>query len=276
MNDITYIVPSKNDGYDPQNLDKVILSINTNVGQLLNAGLSVEPILLDWGSNVPFYILDRIKNEVKIPIQHLYVDKSVFAADGLNPERYYEYFAKNVGIRRSRGKYILIENSDIINDESLAASIHQFVKTGFTGVYGRPSMRVNVLYPNIDEYTHYNTINDRPMGDLNPGDFMLVPKDDWLRVGGYDETNSGHRGIKRQTNMDVEMLCQLNRLGISVYFLDGYYRHMDHDRGGLTTEQQFGTSANTRNLNGYTNRETWGYTGAKIIKLSDAATKLYL
>ncbi len=264
MKDITYIVPSKNDNYDPQNLDKLILSTNTNVGQLLNLGLDVEAIMVDWCSEVPFHTLDRIKNDVKVPINHVYVDKSLLVAEGLNPNRYYEYFAKNVGIRRANSRYVLIENSDIINDEDLAKSINIVVKEGKDHVYFRPTLRVNVWYPNIDEYTHYNTIDDKPNGDLNPGDFMMATKTDWLTAQGYDETNIGHRGEKRQTNMDVEMLHQFNRCGMPVYFIEGYYRHMDHERGGLTAEQQFGISASTRNLNGYNNCSSWGQSYASV------------
>jgi len=262
MKDITYIAPSKNDNYDIQNLDKLILSINTNVEQLFNLNLEIETILLDWGSDVPFHTLDRIKNEIKIPINHVYVDKSVLFADGLNPNRYYEYFAKNIGIRQATGKYVLIENSDIINDEVLAKSIAEMIRSDIKNVYGRPKIRVNVWYPNIDEYTHYDTIDDKPYGDLNPGDFMLVAKDDWIRVQGYDETNWSHRGIHRQTHMDVEMLAQMIKYGMTPYFLEGYYRHMDHDRGGLTAQQQFGDSQ--RNMNGYVNRDNWGFINSKV------------
>ena len=261
MNDITYIVPSKNDNYDPQNLDKLILSINTNVGQLLNLNLDVEAILLDWASDIPFYTLDKIKSEIKVPVKHIYVDKSILISDGLNPDRYYEYFVKNVGIKRANNKYVLLENSDIINDEELAKSIETVVREGKDNVYFRPTIRVNVWYPNIDEYTHYNTIDDKPLGDLNPGDFMMATKANWLAAQGYDETNSGHRGTHRQTNMDVEMLYQFNRIGIQVYFVGGYYRHLEHDRAG-TAEQKFGMSAATRNINGYKNRTSWGFTTA--------------
>lgn len=263
MSDISYIVPSKNDDYDPQNLDKLILTLSNNVQQLVDIGLSVEAILVDWCSTVPFHTLDVIKN-VKIPVKHVYVDKSLLVVDGLNPERYYEYFAKNVGIRQASSKYILIENSDVINDEDLAKSIKAVIDEKKNNRYFRPSLRVNVWYPDIDEYTHYNIIDDKPYGDLNPGDFMMATREDWLKAQGYDETNQGHRGLKRQTNMDVEMLAQFMRFGITVDFLDGYYRHMDHDRKGLNADQQFGESALTRNLGGYNNRETWGFTGAMI------------
>lgn len=263
MKDITYIVPSKNDNYDSQNLDKLPLTLSTNVQQLIDLGLNVEPILVDWCSEIPLHTLDVIKN-IKFSINHIYVDKSLLIQDGLNPERYYEYFAKNVGIRRATGKYILIENSDILNDENLAISINKFIRSNTFNVYVRPTLRVNVWYPNIDEYTHYDTINDKLFGDLNPGDFILASKDDWIKAQGYDETNIGHRGTKRQANMDVEMLYQFNKLGIQVHFIDGYYRHMDHDRGGLTPEQQFGKSAFTRNLNGYVNRPTWGFLNANV------------
>jgi hypothetical protein len=264
MKDLSYIVPSKNDDYDPQNLEKLILTINTNVKQLTDLGIGIQTVLIDWCSEQPFHTLDRFKNEIKVPVSHVYIDKSLLESDGLNPKRYYEYFAKNVGIRQAEGKYVLIENSDILNDEELAQSIKSVVTEGKNNYYFRPSLRVNVWYPDVDEYTHYNTIDDKPYGDLNPGDFMLATREDWVKAQGYDETNQGHRGLKRQTNMDVEMLAQFVKLGINVDFLKGYYRHMDHDRKGLNADQQFGESALTRNLAGYTNRETWGFTNATV------------
>jgi hypothetical protein len=90
-------------------------------------------------ADITFHTLDRIKNEIKVPIHHIYFDKSLLVADGLNPNRYYEYFAKNVGIRHATGKYVLIENSDVINDEELAQSIEKMIKSNLTNVYGRPT-----------------------------------------------------------------------------------------------------------------------------------------
>lgn len=61
--------------------------------------------------------------------------------------------------------------------------------------------------------------------------------------------------------MDVEILFQMVRKGMIPYYLQGYYRHMDHERGNATHQEKFGDSH--RNLNGYVNRETWGFTNAK-------------
>ena len=267
MKDISYIVASKNDDYDKDNLNKLILTLNANVIQLMERGIDIEPILIDWCSEVPFHTLDRIKKEIKFPINHIYVDKSLLILDGLNPQRFYEFFAKNVGIRQSNNRYILIENSDILNDDELSDSIVKLTKENLNNVYGRPSLRVNVWYPNIDEYTHYDTINDKPYGDLNPGDFMLATKDDWIKTEGYDETNSTHKTSFRQTHMDVEILFQMISKGMAPYFLNGYYRHMDHNRGGLTSYQQFGNQE--RNCLGYKNRETWGYSNYVPKKISE-------
>jgi hypothetical protein len=263
MKDISYICCSKNDDYDKDNLDKLILSLNNNVGQLVDKGMNVETILIDWCSPIPFYTLEKIKTELGYPINHYYIDKSLLVADDLNPERYYEFFAKNVGVRQATGKYVVIENSDILNDEELTDSIIKMVKDNLSNVYGRPTLRYNVWYPNIDEPTHFDTIDDKPLGDLNPGDFMMTTREDWInKAEGYDETNWSHRQKFRQTHMDVEILFQMVKKGMNVHYLKGYYRHMDHDRKGLTAAQQFGDSH--RNTNGYTNRKTWGYTNAKI------------
>jgi len=263
MKNISYVVCSKNDDYDKDNLNKLILSLNTNINQLLDKNLDTETILVDWCSEIPFHSLDRIKNEIKFPINHIYVDKSILINDNLNPERFYEFFAKNVGIRQSTGKYVLIENSDILNDDELSDSIVKMVNDNLSNVFGRPTLRVNVWYPNINEYTHYDTIDDKTYSDLNPGDFMMLTKEDWInKAEGYDETNKYHRQLKRQTHMDVEILYQMIYKKMSVHYLKGYYRHMDHDRKGMNAFDQFGNSI--RNINGYKNRDGWGYINYKI------------
>jgi hypothetical protein len=267
MNDISYVTVSKNDNYDKDNVQKIIMSLNNNVQQLIDRGMETEVILVDWCSDVPFHTLDRIKNEVKVPVKHIYVDKSIPNRDGLNPERFYEYFAKNIGVRRATNRYILLENTDMLNDDELSDSIVKMVKDDLKNVYGRPGIRVNVWLPNIDEYTHYDTIDDKPLGDLNPGDFMFASKEAWEIARGYDETNITHRTKFRQVDMDVEILFQFVRHGINVHFLQGYYRHMDHERGNMTHQEKFGNSV--RNTNGYHNTTNWGCVDVQTEKKDD-------
>jgi hypothetical protein len=253
MKSISFITVSKNDNYDPDNIDKIVLSIKNNAINLINRGVDVETILVDWGSDIPLYTEEKIKN-IEIPVKHILVDKSLIAYDGLNPDIFYEYFAKNVGIRNATKDYVMIVNCDTLNSEELSDSIVKFLSYGIDKVYARPTIRINGLYPDFNEYTHYDWIWDKPYGDLNPGDFILFKRSDLIDiVQGYDESNTIHRSQKSaQTHMDVEILVQSNIKGIHIFFLNGYITHMHHDK----SSRQYDSA---RNMNGYENRTNWGY-----------------
>lgn len=266
MKDVSYITVSRNDNYDANNLEKIVLTINNNVMPFVSSGLDTEVILIDWCSEKPFYLEECIK-QIKFPMTHYWVQPSLLEADELSPKTYYEYFAKNVGLRRAQGKYVLVENMDCLNDEDLSKNIVEWMRSGQTGVYGRPTLRINALYPNYTEYTHYDTIDDKPLGDLNPGDIIMAAKEDFLKVGGYDETNPIHRKGS-QTHMDVEILYQFNYRGILVKFLPGYYSHLDHNKPDTKYDSM-------RNTNLYNNRPHWGYIKAKEEKLANNVIRLY-
>jgi hypothetical protein len=263
MNSLSYITVSKNDSYDPDNIDKLVLSLTNNVVHLINRGVNVETILVDWGSDSPLYLNEKI-NSLPIKIKHILVTKETIKLDGLNPDIFYEYFAKNVGIRNATNDYVLIVNSDTLNSEELCDSIVKFLRQGITGVYARPTVRLNGLYPEFNEYTHYDLIWDKPYGDLNPGDFIMYYRDDLVNiVQGYDESNETHRNQKSaQTHMDVEILLQSNYNNIRSFFLNGYITHMHHDKSSRVYNS-------FRNTSGYTNRENWGYVALQATQIKE-------
>jgi len=272
MSDISYITVSRNDDYDPDNIKKLALTINENVKQLIDRGLNVETLLVDWCSDDPFYLNDEIC-KIDVLVNHLVIDKSIPKKDGINPNYFLEYFAKNIGIRHSTGKYTLVENSDILNDEELSDSIVKMVKENINGVYGRPTLRINACWPNCDEYTHYDKINEYNLGDCTPGDFIIATKNDFQKIGAYNEVSLVHKHEEHQIHMDVEILYQFNLNSMPVYYLQGYYRHLQHPHDKSYHKN---TPASERNCGGYINRPTWGYSNAIIEQIKPNVIKLTL
>lgn len=263
MRTLSYVIVSKNDNYDPDNIDKLVLSITNNAGHLINRGIDLETILVDWGSDVALYTDEKIKN-IPVPIKHIVVTKELIESDRLNPNIFYEYFAKNVGIQRATKDCIMIVNSDTLNSEDLCDSIVEFLSCNVKNVYARPTLRVNGLYPDFNQYTHYDNIWDKPFGDLNPGDFVLFDRDELVNiVQGYDESNEVHRNNKSaQTHMDVEILLQSNYKNIRIFFLNGYITHMHHDKSHRIYDS-------SRNNGGYINRTNWGYSNLAGNQIQD-------
>lgn len=251
MFDVTYVIPQRNDDYDPDNIDKIVTTIPNNVAPLIEAELNVEILLIDWCSEVPLHEEKKIQ-DIPLPITHLVIEPDLILADNLNPYTFLEYFAKNIGIRHAQGEYVLIENSDTLNSKELGEEIVKMVKNEISGAYGRPIERINVLFPSLEE-THRDQIWDKPFGDLNPGDFLMARKAEFINCAeGYDETNTVHRNGFPQMHMDVEILIQMARKGMACYFLQGNYMHLHHEKG-------FRVYQSVRNGSGYKNRPNWGY-----------------
>jgi len=61
--------------------------------------------------------------------------------------------------------------------------------------------------------------------------------------------------------MDVEILLQSNYKNIRIFFLNGYITHMHHDKSHRTYDS-------SRNPNGYTNRENWGYSNLSLTQIA--------
>lgn len=268
MKKLSYIVVSKNDNYDPNNLEKLYTNLTNNLGSFKSLDLEVETVLVDWCSTDKYLYEEEIIQSVPHNINHVIVDPSLLEKDGLNPKMFYEYFAKNVGIKHSSGEYILIQNSDVVNSDELCASVKKLIDYGIRGVYGRPTLRLSCDYPNLEPIKEALTIWDKPFADMFPGDFLLVHRSDLIDLAeGYDETNSNHRRGVAQTHMDVEILLQMNYKGIRPFFLNGHYWHFDHPKS-----HDYQNSI--RNVRGYSNRKGWGYEYAQKEQISTNVIKL--
>lgn len=268
MKKLSYVVVSKNDNYDPNNLQKLYVNLTNNLSSLKSIGIDVEPVLVDWCSDKYLYEEEIIKS-IPHELNHVIVDQSLLERDGLDTKMFYEYFAKNVGMKHSSGDYILIQNSDVVNSEELSESIKKMLDYGIKGVYGRPTLRLSCDYPNLEHIKEGLAIWDKPFADMFPGDFILVHREDLVnKTGGYDETNPNHRRKVAQTHMDVEILLQMNYLGIRPFLLNGHYWHFDHAKS-----HDYQNSA--RNVQGYKNREGWGYEHSKKEQLKENVLKLF-
>lgn len=268
MKKLSYVVVSKNDNYDPNNLEKLYVNLTNNLSSFKSLDLDVEPVLVDWCSK-KYLHEESIIQSVPHKIKHIIVDPSLPESDGLESKIFYEYFAKNVGIKYSSGEYILIQNSDVVNSEELNASVKRMLDYGIKGVYGRPTLRLSCNYPNLEPIKEALTIWDKPFADMFPGDFLLAHRDDLINLAqGYDETNENHRRRVAQTHMDVEILLQMNYHGIRPFFLNGHYWHFDHPKS-----HDYQNSM--RNVQGYKNREGWGFEFANKKELSEDALLIY-
>lgn len=121
---ITFVIASRNDNYGGNLITRMENSLNSIITLSERHDLSSELIIVEWNPPPSKAFLEeelnlRNKSSNQIDIRFLQVPPKIHnSLPNSNKTPMFEYIAKNVGIRRARGRYVLATNPDIIfNDE---------------------------------------------------------------------------------------------------------------------------------------------------------------
>ena len=153
MYKLSVVVVGRDDGYGddmltPYNTStpdtfcfRMKRTIENNLKLFEEKNLEVEYVVVDW-SPLDEKTLDKnefmsiaLKNK---NVKHVMVPPSSVKDRGWNPKNFYEYYAKNVGIRNSDGEYVLITNPDIMLTDEIVNSIDEALKQDDGKTYYRP------------------------------------------------------------------------------------------------------------------------------------------
>ena len=117
---LSIVVTGRHDNYGGDFNERFLTSLRFNHARLAEHDVAYELVLVEWNP-VPAspYLADVISRhcaEAGAPTLRPYVvDPEYHAAFAQNPQLgYLEYVAKNVGIRRAAGRFILITNTDVL------------------------------------------------------------------------------------------------------------------------------------------------------------------
>lgn len=254
---ITFITTGRDDDYGVGFLDRLHLSLNTNLQNIDKIGIEYEYLIVEWN---PFrnYLSSHENFKPlfdKYNLVDIIVKDSVVKTEKLKPNIFYEYFAKNVGIRNSKNDVLVILNSDIIIPIETLKNLVDIVQNKFNSNYFyRVMNRIHVddkLHEIRREVIHHPQNPDGIIAGYCAGDLMMINKQTLIEYGqGYDETNQHHRTIT-QTGMDGEILWNLHFKGKRVHIINKDYYHINH------------THPNPRdmhyNMKGYENKPDWGF-----------------
>jgi len=139
------------------NDQRIKLTIECFLTQLESRGIEAEYVLVDFAPIKDNYLYE---NEVlretlsDSRIKNIVVHQSACKKMGLVADEYYEYFAKNVGLRNCTGNVILVTNPDNFFEDALVDDIATIVKDGIVtatneegnSFYFRPYSRKDVTY----------------------------------------------------------------------------------------------------------------------------------
>ena len=157
----------------------------------------------------------------------------------------FEYRAKNVGIRRAKGDWILVMNSDIELTEAMRKRLAGEFEIG--SIYGAKRHDI-----------HNGSIVQVCDG---PGDFVLMCREDWHLFRGYLDLVS-------YTHIDSLLWWTAEKFGLKKQILDEYVIHQEHDRSDHATRWGIHSSDMPRFI-GQRNDENWGLKG---VTLSETTT----
>ena len=281
---ISIVLTGRNDGYGGDFLARFFRTLRFNHRELVRRQIAHEIVFVEWAppSDAPrvFDLLLAAVPDLDRRVCSWYeVDARYQEALSLNPRlAYLEFVAKNVGIRRARGRFVLTTNCDVfLGRRVLDVFAREALKPGV--VYRAPRHDINLDDDRGD--IDWETLEDprRLVRDVRPlkppffsggtGDFLLLDRESYHRLGGFNEVyRAGRFGVDR--NFLVKAMSSglaIEEIGGPVYHIshEGSFRDNRPAHAGLDHDAHWGkTRWHSRGVI-YANPPTWGLAEAPMI-----------
>jgi hypothetical protein len=280
---LSIVLTGRNDGYGGDFVERFFRTLRFNLQQLGARGVTHELVFIEWAPPPDRPLLvDRIFDEVPEldPARCLWfvVDPQYHHTLSQNPRlEYLEFPAKNIGIRRARGQFILTSNCDVFFGRCVLDALE-----GRTlrprSLYRAPRHDINL--PDGCTTIDWTVLEDAtilagPAHRLKPpfmgsatGDFVMLDRQSFHEMRGFNEVYRVARiGIDR--NVLVKALSlgfEIRDIGGPVYHVnhEGSYRLDPDAYAGREHEAPWGDRRWHSGGVSYVNSETWGLAEAPI------------
>lgn len=290
---VSIVVTGRNDGYGGNFVRRFIATLQFNYRELASRGIPHEVVLVEWApiAGAPL-LADLIEEQCPPPVvatvHAVIVHPAYHQAMTLNPRLVYqEFLAKNVGVRRARGEYVITSNSDVIFGRHIIQRLERRELEPAV-IYRAP--RWDLLATLDLERLDWACLEDpanlaRRAKRLRPphfrgatGDFIALDRGSFCRLRGFNEVYRAAR-IGIDNNFVVHALSS----GVGIVDIGGPVYHIDHEGSFLTVRTRYvGREADAPYGDGrwpsrvvtYRNPPTWGLSDAPV--RSSASTRTYL
>ena len=263
---LSIVLGGRDDNYGENFIERLSQAVSTNLKLLDESGIDYEMIVVDFNPIEEKYLYKNnlLKDSLSHPkVKNVILDNSVILAENLYPTTYYEYFAKNAGIKRSTGDFIFVTNSDIMLSTDLIKEISDEMNNKNADDYFyRTRYRGEVIlgdYPDEDTSLvdmHDASIKSDPIcasicGQCSGDATLFSRKVMFETATGYNEGEQNHRTSASHSHMDSEIVWNCFQKGKSLKLLTMPYYHIAHERPHVR-DGFFGSQA-------YSNSDDWGF-----------------
>jgi len=240
---LSIILTGRNDDFGGDFNDRLFRALEFNHHHLRQRGITHEFIFCEWRPvpGKPWLaevLAERYPELVPDMLTSYVADIAYHDAYSLNPKlQFQEFIAKNIGIRRCRGAYILTTNTDV------------YLSRGVLDVLERRELAPRVVYrvPRIDlkddidcEKMDWSVLEDPRNEDMvnaiqpplytnASGDFLLLDRDSYAEIRGFNEV---YRVAK--VHMDSNFCLKAYTSGLTLTPIDAPVYHVG--RGTLNSQ----------------------------------------
>jgi hypothetical protein len=290
---LSIVLTGRNDSYGSDFKERFFRTMAFNHRQLSARGIAHEFVFVEWAppADAPTLfdlVFDAVPGLTPDAVRWYLVDPDYQDALSLNPRlRYLEYVAKNVGVRRARGRFVLATNCDIyLGRRVIDALEHDALAPRVVYRAPRHDLKLGLDQSNVDWDMLEDPANlDGPARNLRPpymaggtGDFLLLDRDTFHELRGFNEVYRMVRaGIDR--NFVVKALSS----GVPLADIGGPVYHVNHV-GTFRMARKLSAHANSASTSAteqwhpnavvYQNDATWGLGAAPERRWSGNASRL--
>ena len=288
---VSIVVTARHDHYGGDASERIVKPLLFNAARLSERGIEYEVILVEWdpipGRQYLSEVLSaQLPSDVTRNLRRIIVAPEYQPALTQSPRPFYfEYLAKNVGIRRAAAPYVLVSNIDIMFGRAVIDTLAGGALVPGT-IYRSPRYDVKIgvdqtglTWDALEDASNHATraVLRPPLYSHGSGDFLLADRDTFHRLRGFNEVYRAAR-----VGIDLNFLTKAYGAGHRIEEIAGPVYHINHVGSyrmkaaapDSSAESSWGiTDWHARHVT-YNNPDGWGLGDAPSRQLADGTTFL--
>jgi hypothetical protein len=273
---LSIVLTGRNDRYGADFVPRFLRVLEFNHRHLSQAGVSHEFVFVEWNvvPDAP-WLADIVREELPqlgSRFRAYLPDPKYHDALRMNPRlEFLEFPAKNIGIRRARGAFVLTTNCDIYVGRAVIAvlaraelepaTIYRALRIDLKLGTDQSNVDWSVLQDERNQVSKQKALRP-PLYTGGTGDFLLLDRASYHALGGFNEVYRVAR-----IGLDYNFLVKAYADGYRIADIGGPVYHINHVGSfritrrlfqGREEEAHYGDSRWPADVVTYANPESWG------------------